>query len=389
VTTILLAGPLANKPWNGGEAWLRANWCLGLRRLGYDVCFVEQIAPENCIDPDGRPTDFSSSINRAYFDEVTAELGLDNAAALISTGTGETAGLALGDLLDRAADAELLINVSGHLTVEDVRRRPRRRAYLDVDPGFTQAWHEAGVAPSVLRDHDRYLTVGTNVGRGGCAIPTGGFDWHPIAPPVCLAEWPAIEAPANPLRFTTVATWRNPLGSVEIDREARGLKHHEFRKVVGLPNRAPSWEFEIALDIDAGDERDLDALRAHGWNLADPLSVARGPRRYRSYIQSSGAEFSVAQGVYVSTRSGWFSDRTACYLASGRPALVQDTGFERAYPTGEGLVTFTDLDEAIEGTRRIEADYEAHRDAGRALAERHFDSDLVLGQLMDELGVRN
>ena len=130
-----------------------------------------------------------------------------------------------------------------------------------------------------------------------------------------------------------------------------------------------------------------DPRREHGWRVADPRLVAAGPHAYREYVQGSGAEFSVAQGVYVGTRSGWFSDRTACYLASGRPTLVQDTGFDRSYPAGEGLVPFTGVDGAVEGARRIIADYQSHSAAARAVAERHFDSKLVLGRVLDELGV--
>jgi hypothetical protein len=387
VSTIIVAGPLANKPLNGGEAWVRLNWLLGLRRLGYDVCLAEEIAPENCVDGAGVRTDFASSANRAYFEAVTAEFGLADSASLICTGTREAAGLGYDELLDRATDAELVINVSGHLRLRELLARPRLRAYVDMDPGFTQAWHASGAQGLRLADHDRYLTVGANLGRPECPIPTGGLDWVPMAPPVVLEEWPAVGPAPSPGRFTTLATWRNPYGPVEIDGEVRSLKHHEFRKVLELPGRVPATPFEIALDIHPADANDLEALHSHGWRIADPHLVAAAPRTYREYIQGSAAEFSVAQGVYVSTRSGWFSDRTACYLASGRPALVQDTGFDRSYPAGEGLLAFTDLDGAVEGARRIAADYEGHSAAARAVAERHFDSDLVLGRLLDELGV--
>jgi hypothetical protein len=143
--------------------------------------------------------------------------------------------------------------------------------------------------------------------------------------------------------------------------------------------------FEIALDIDSADERDMNALRDHGWHVVDPGVVASGPVDFREYVQASGAEFSVAQGIYVETQSGWFSDRTVRYLASGRPALVQDTGFSRNYPLGEGLVAFRTVDEAVTGALEIARDYENHCRAARAIAENYFDSDRVLGQLVDEV----
>jgi hypothetical protein len=166
-----------------------------------------------------------------------------------------------------------------------------------------------------------------------------------------------------------------------------GLKVHEFRKCIDLPRRVPA-EFELALDIHPSEVDDLALLRSHGWRLADPVRVASTPEAFRDYVKSSSAECSVAQGVYVDTNSGWFSDRTTRYLASGRPALVQDTGFGDQLPCGKGLVPFCTVDEAAAGARRIAADYAGHCAAARAIAERCFDSDVVLGRLLDEVGVR-
>jgi hypothetical protein len=159
---------------------------------------------------------------------------------------------------------------------------------------------------------------------------------------------------------------------------------HEFRKMIELPERVPDAKFEIALDIHPGDAKDRDALLANGWRLTDPRVEVPGPLEFRGYVQRSGAEFSVAQGIYVEAGSGWFSDRTVRYLASGKPALVQETGFSDNYPVGEGLVPFRTLDEAAAGARRITADYERHSAAARALAEERFDSDRVLGRFLEE-----
>ena len=165
-----------------------------------------------------------------------------------------------------------------------------------------------------------------------------------------------------------------------------GLKVHEFRKFISLPALAGD-DFEIALKIDAGDAADRDLLLENGWRLVDPTEVAGGPLEFRDYVLNSAAEFSVAQGVYVDTRSGWFSDRSVRYLAAGKPVLVQDTGAGRRLPTGEGLVVFSTLDEAVAGVRRIRDNYQQHSAAARKLAETHFDSNVVLGRLMDDLGI--
>jgi hypothetical protein len=184
-----------------------------------------------------------------------------------------------------------------------------------------------------------------------------------------------------------VAGWRGAFGRVEHDGRSYGLKVHEFRKVIDLPRRVP-LTFELALDIHPGDHRDRAALEEAGWRLVDPRAASRNPAEFRDYVQGSGAEFSVAQGIYVETNSGWVSDRTVRYLASGKPALIQDTGFSENYPVGEGMVAFTTVDGAAAGAERIAADYQRHAAAARALAEERFDSDVVLARFLAQAGVR-
>jgi hypothetical protein len=200
---------------------------------------------------------------------------------------------------------------------------------------------------------------------------------------VVLEDWPRI-APAALDRFTTIASWRGPFGPIEHGGRAYGLKVHEFRRVIGLPARSDT-RFEIALDIDPADDRDLRALRADGWQVVDPRTVAGDPDAFRAYVQGSGAEFSVAQGVYVDTRCGWFSDRTTRYLASGRPALVQDTGFSETLPVGDGLVAFRTLDEAAAGAADIASRYAEHCEAARRIAEEHFDARHVLARFCEQV----
>jgi hypothetical protein len=383
MATVVVGGAIANKLLNGGEAWVRLSWILGLRRLGLDVWFVEQIDAGTCVDGAGRPAPFAACENRRYFDAVVSEFGLEDRASLLYEDGRETSGVPLQAVLDAAAEADLLVNISGHLRLEELTRRPRRRAYVDLDPGFTQFWHADGTAR--VEPHDTYFTVGENIGTAWCEIPTCGLGWRPVAPPVVLEEWP-VAREGDPRRFTTIGAWRGAFGVVERDGRAYGLKVHEFRKMIELPSKAPV-EFEIALDIHPGDDRDRELLEANGWRLVDPRTAVPGPLEFRRYVQASGGEFSVAQGIYVDTNSGWFSDRSVRYLASGRPALLQDTGFSRNYPVGEGLVPFGTVEEAADGARRIASDYEAHRQAARALAEERFDSDKVLSRFLAEAGL--
>ncbi|MBS1880853.1 MAG: hypothetical protein JST31_15185 [Actinobacteria bacterium] len=370
----LLAGAVASKPLNGGEAWVRLNWLLGLRRLGWEVFFVECLAAP--LDP----------IGRAHLDAVMAEHGLGDRWALLDQRGGSVAGLSAAEVEAVAAEAEVLFNHSGNLGPGPLREAPRRRVYVDLDPAYTQVWDADPALAFSVAGHDRHVTVGLGVGRDGCRLPSGGVEWVPTLPPVVLEHWPAAPASrAAPLRFTTVATWRGPYGRLPLAGGLAGGKHHEFRRLLDLPGAVSGAAFELAVDIHPGDGADLEALLDAGWTVVSPREVASTPAAFAAYLRGSGAEFSVAQGAYVDSRCGWFSDRTAAYLASGRPALVQATGVDRELPVGEGLLNFTDRAGAAEAARRIVADPAGHAEAARALAEEHLDSDLVLGRLLERL----
>jgi hypothetical protein len=375
--TILVSGALANKPHNGGNAWTRLSWARGFRRLGFNVVFVEQLAA-GADEPKCRD----------YFRTVMAASDLAGSSSLLDASGVCVEGMTADRVVDAARSADVLFNISGHCRIDPIRRGPRLRVYFDDDPGYTQFWHAGGHAGPGLDGHDFYYTVGMNVGSPDCPIPVGGIPWRHTRPPVVLDDWP-VAPPAvrgERLRFTTVASWRGPYGPVTHQGRTYGLKVHEFRKCIDLPRRVDA-DFELALDIHPNEVNDLALLRDNGWRLTDPGREASTPEAFRAYVRNSSAEFSVAQGIYVDTHSGWFSDRTTRYLASGRPALVQDTGFTRHLPCGGGLVPFRDVEEAAAGVRRILADYPGHCAAARAVAERCFDSDVVLGRLLDEWGV--
>jgi hypothetical protein len=387
---VIVAGALANKVGNGGGAWERLSWVTGLRRLGADVYFVEQIAPAACLDAEGAVVEFETSRNVAWFRATTEWFGVADRSVLVLGEGGRCIGMPWEQLLDLTASADLLLNISGHLTAEPLLRRIRRKAYIDVDPGFTQIWHADPATPFTLPAHDFYFTIGENIGSPDCAIPTSGIRWRPTRQPVVLDDWPVTPTDA-PHRFTTVASWRGAFGPVTFQGQTYGLKVHEFRRILQLPRLVggPTHDrakFEIALDIHPKDHNDRAALEANGWSLTDPRIAAGDWAAFQAYIQQSGAEFSVAQGIYVDTNSGWFSDRTVRYLASGKPALVQDTGFTRNYGAGLGLVAFRTLEEAAAGVRHVLANYEEHCRAARSVAETYFDSDKVLGRLLDDVG---
>lgn len=381
----VVSGAIANKCRNGGEAWVRLSWIRALQKLGFETYFFEQLAREHCIGPEGSPADFFDSENIAYFRQVTEDFGLADSAGLIFEGGQESYGLNVDQLLELGASADVLINISGHMSPALLKPLRCQKVFVDIDPGFTQFWHAEGSAGARVKEHDFYFTIGENIGTPQCSIPTGGVRWRATRQPVVLDDWPVMSS-TGMQRFTTIASWRGTFGSVQYQGRTYGSKVHEFRKIVELPDRT-AQAFEIALNIHPADQRDVDLLRHWGWQLADPAVAAADPQRFREYIQGSGAEFSVAQGAYVETNSGWFSDRTVRYLASGKPALVQETGLRDRIPVGQGLLTFRDLDEAVRGAERIAADYEGHCAAARSLAAEYFDSDRVLGRMLEEIGV--
>lgn len=377
---VVVAGALANKPGNGGEAWVRLSWVRALAELGCEVHFLEELESDVCVDPAGARGPAEGSVNHAYFEAVVAWAGLTERATLLADGEWALAGLAAADAEDLLATADLLVNISGNLRHPRLLDAARRRAYVDLDPGFTQAWHEEGRLGDSLDRHHLHATVAANIGQSGCPIPTGGFRWQAVQQPAVLDDW-ALAPPEAVDRFTTVARWRPPHGRIRLAGQDLGLKVHEFRRFAELPRRSPH-RFEVVLAIDAGDLGDRTMLTGMGWELRDPAVVAH-PDGFRQFIAASSAEWSVAQGTYVDTRSGWCSDRTVRYLASGRPALVQDTGIGRAIPVGDGLVTFQTLEEAVAGADRIASDHEHHAKAARALAEELFAPMAALGPFLD------
>jgi hypothetical protein len=314
------------------------------------------------------------------------QFDLSRSAALIYENGEKTHGLSLAEVSSRAAASSVLFNISGHITHPEIKGPAQCSVYYDDDPGYTQFWHANGEAGAELIDHDHHFTIGANIGAVDCDIPTGGIRWRHTRPPVVLSEWPRVESKCFN-GFTTVASWRGAYGPVSFGGRNYGLKVHEFRKFVDLPVRT-AQSFEIALQIHPADRKDLATLQAHQWQIVDPRSAAHSPDAFRQYVQRSSAEFSVAQGIYVETSSGWFSDRTSRYLASGKPALVQETGLRRHYPVGNGLLTFRTLEEAIDGAERIAADYPMHCRVARRLAEEYFDADIVVRRLAADIGLQ-
>ena len=368
---VLVSGALAGDSAQGGATWAVLQYVAGLRRLGHDVVLVE---------PVGRST--AERVTR--FQDVCAEFALDGHAALLVANSKSTVGLPYQRLVEWSRRADVVLNVSGMLADPRLLEPIPVRVYLDLDPGFNQLWQSVQAIDMRFEGHTHFVTIGQAVGLPGCSVPTLGHDWIPTLPPVVLELWPAARDGSGGA-FTTVANWRS-YGSIEHDGVHHGQKAHSLRRLVELPRRSPE-QFELALSIHPDEHSDLELLANHGWRLVDSARAAGTTTAYRAFIQGSRAEIGVVKSGYTASRCGWFSDRSACYLASGRPVVAEDTGFSRTLPTGSGLLSFTTLDDAAAAIEDVRASYPRHCRDARLIAEEHLDSDRVLSRLLERVGV--
>ena len=379
----MIAGSIASAgPGFGGNTWAFLQYVLGLRRLGFETYYIEQLAAEKCVDEDNRPTAFGASVNVSHFRALMDEYNLtDHAALLEEKGLGSL-GLGRVEVEKLAPDIDLLINLSGALRLESVVGKARRRMYIDMDPGYTQIWQEQYGVDMYLRHHDVYVTTGLSLGKPDCPLPSCGIAWEKTLPPVVLSEWTTQRPPG--LVYSTIADWRG-FKPVQWRGVWYGQKADEFLRLIDLPRRV-AVPLEICLLINANESARCD-LEQHGWRLASPRQSAATADAYRDYIFNARGEFTVVKQGYAAGRTGWFSDRSACYLAAGRPVVIQDTGIGADLPTGCGLLTFADIDGAVAALEQVESRYAKHAAAAASFAREFLDSDLVLGRLLKLAGV--
>jgi hypothetical protein len=378
--TIFLSGMIAADPFQGGATWAVLQYLLGFRQLGHDVYFIEPLL-EKSVQPAGSL--LAQSTNAAYFRQVVQRFGLKHHSALFRPGTREIVGLPYDQLCDVARRANVLVNISGMLTDEPLTSPIPRRVYLDLDPAFNQFWHATQGIDMHFGGHTHHVTVGLAVGEADCVVPACGLSWLTTLQPIVLAYWPRADAIVYDA-LTTVGNWR-AYGSIEYQGVFYGQKAHALRPLITLPTRTVE-KFMLALAIHPGEAKDLAALASNGWHLLDPNQLANTPDRYQQFIRGSKAEFGIAKSGYVAARCGWFSDRSICYLASGRPVLAQETGFSQYLPTGEGLFAFQTAEDVLSAIDALRRDYPRHARAARALAEEQFDSDKVLSRLLRRIG---
>lgn len=377
--TILLSGMIAADPYQGGATWAVLQYLLGFRQLGHEVYFVEPIKNEVL---ERQRVMFEKSESTNYFRQVMKSFELENCSALLLAGTPQTVGLPYAKLREIAGRADILINISGMLKDETLVSHIPTRVFLDLDPAFNQLWHVVEGIDMGFDRHTHFVTVGLALGESDCTIPTCGLPWIKTLQPVVLSEWPVAEQ-ITYNALTTIANWRG-YGSIEYDGKFYGQKAHSLRQFMTLPKQTDE-NFLLALAIHPDEKKDLKALHDNDWQLSDPQQVAATPESYQRFIQGSKAEFGIAKSGYVISRSGWFSDRSACYLASSRPVIAQNTGFSRFLPTGEGLFAFNTMEEVLTGLEHLKRDYARQARTARALAEEYFDANRVLKKLLEKI----
>jgi hypothetical protein len=384
---VLVGGSASSRPGIGGHPWELFSWARGFRRLGFDVLVVDRLDRERCVFPEGAGPELEASVNLAYGRETAAFFGFEDRYAVVGSGGEDVHGPGHAEVAELAAEAVAFVNISGTVTSDAIKRASRLSIYVDTDPGLTQLWLASGRPAPRVEGHDLHFTIGENVGRPGCSLPTGGIGWRHTRQPVVLEDWP-LHASAAADRFTTLATLRGtgPHGPLEELGVDPGHKIDELQKVIDLPRRVPV-KLELAVRLGQARPEEVSVLEQHGWTVVDGSAVASDAASFREYVQASDGELSVQKGAFSTTASGWFSDRTTRYLASGKPAVVQDTGFTRSIPAGEGLFAFRTADDAVAAVERIAADYGRHSRAARELAEQHFDSDLVLSRFLEAAGI--
>jgi Glycosyl transferases group 1 len=369
-----------------GVLWQLLHHLVGFRNLGLDVYYIEDHWSW-CYDPIARQPTPESARNVRALHEVLERFGFGDRWAFLDSETESYLGMSRERCAELMRDADAVINLCGATRPREEHRALRCLVYLETDPGYFQVRLAAGdpEIAEIASAHKLFFSYGCNLGAPDCALPTAGLRWHPTRPPVLLDQWCPGVGPVEPEAFTTVATWRNKGLDLEIDGDTYyWSKHVNFRKVLDVARRAEQV-IELATDLDSGP--DYDAAIAGGYRIVPVIPMSLDIDAYRRYISSSRGEFTVAKDIYARTRSGWFSDRTACYLAAGRPVVTQRTGFERYVPEGEGLFGFDTPEEAAEAIRRVNSDYPRHASAARRIAMEYFGADALLDEIAQTIGL--
>lgn len=383
---LVVLGMMGRCPF-GGQTWLYLNWLSGLAKVGHEVWYVEDdtVWP---YDPEKQTVTDDCTYAVRHIAKCLQHVGLEGRWAYRLVGNKPTcAGLTDGRLNELYRSCDALLNVVGATDLRDEHLSAPLRVYVETDPVTAELRLANGDEHTreAFANHHVIVTYGENYGAPDCGVPLNGIKYKTTRQPVDLDLWPFAYDRSAPY-FTTIGNYRQNGSDVEYNGQLyRWSKHHEFEKFVDIPRRS-SAKFELALNVDLPEDRRL--LESRGWRIVRPLEMSLDVLgAYPEYFRKSRAEFTVAKDQNVRLRSGWFSERDACYLASGKPVVAQDTGFTNVLPTGEGLFAFETPDQALAAIEAINADYARHSRAARAVAEEYFRAQRVAAKLLADVGL--
>jgi hypothetical protein len=369
-----------------GVIWQLLHHLVGFRRLGLEVYYIEDHGAY-VYDPVARTMTPDPEKNLKSLAPVLARFGFEDHWSFVHPITKDYLGMSRDRALALIGEADAVINLCGATEPREEHIQSRCLTYVETDPGAFQAGlgNEDPFWLDLAKAHRAFFTYGYNIGGDDCRIPTCGIAWHPTRPPVVLDEWPPQNAAVEPVRFTTVGNWENAGNDVLLGgEEYYWSKHLNFVKMLGVA-KLVGQEIELATTLECGP--DYERAIAGGFRITPVIPMSLDIDRYRDYISASRGEFTVAKDLYARARSGWFSDRTACYLAAGRPAITQFTGYEKFIPSGTGLLGFDDERGAVEAIRCVNSDYRKHALAATDIAREYFDAAKLLDQMAETLGL--
>lgn len=374
---IVVLGYIVRGPY-GGLVWHHLQYLLGLKQLGHEILFLEDSDDyPSCSSPASPELTSNPSYGLHFIQQAFERFGLKNNWAYYDAHTNNWFGLSKREVLLFCNRADLVLNLSAINPLRDWWCKIPIRVLVDTDPVFTQIRHLQNKQDrDVAASHTAFFSFGENTGKPGCLIPNDGFDWQPTRQPLFLKAWPCTPGRKH-ANWTTVMQW-DSYKTAEHEGRLFGMKSSSFDDYFSLPQKTAET-FELAVGSATAPKT---KLQANGWHLADPLSVTESPATYQQFIQRSKGEWSVAKQGYVADNSGWFSERTTGYLASGRPAVVMETGFSAFIETGKGLFSFSSAEDVLAAFETINGNYQAHCRWARELAEDCFDSNNVLSSLL-------
>lgn len=358
--------------------WHHLQYVLGLARLGHNVLFLEDSDDyPGCYNPNTNEVSNDPAYGLRFIDRCFKQTDLAGRWAYFDAHTNKWFGKPKKKVFEFISSADLLLNLSGVNPLREWLLPIPIRAFVDTDPAFVQIRHLTDEnARKLAAAHNAFFTFGENFGAEDCLIPDDGFPWQPTRQPVVLDAWKVTPGNKN-ANWTTVMQW-DSYRAVEYNGHRFEMKSKSFEPYFDLPT-ATNEKFELAIGS-ATAPREL--LREKGWKVTNPLVPTQTPWLYQKFIQSSKAEWSIAKHGYAASRSGWFSERSAAYLASGRPVLTQETGFSRFIESGNGLLSFSSKEEALLGIKLINDDYDKHCKIALEIAAAHFNYKKILNELL-------